>query len=195
MKTIISAAVLATAIALPTAVQAQTAAILIVDTEQVLTTCTACAAAQTQLRSRQTAAQTRAQTLQRQLQTEGAPIQTAFDALNGKQPDAALQQRITAFQTKERAAQQELSTAQTTLQSTATHVQQQLGTRLVQIVEQVRARRNASIVVSKQSTLANSNTIDVTSEVLTALNTALPSVSVTPLPQSAQPARTAPAGR
>lgn len=195
MKIIISAAVLAAAISLPVAAQAQTAPILVVDTEQVLTTCTACVAAQTQLRSRQTAAQTRAQTLQQQLQTEGAPIQTAFDALNGKEPDAALRARITAFQTKERAAQQELATAQTNLQSTATHVQQQLGTRLVQIVEQIRARRNASIVVSKQSTLANSNTIDVTSEVLTALNTALPSVSVTPLPQSAQPARTAPSGR
>lgn len=195
MKTILSAVALAAAITLPTAAQAQTAPILVVDTDTIMSTCTACVSAQGQLRTRQTTAQNRAQTLQQQLQTEGTPIQTAFDALNGKEPDAALRARITAFQTKERAAQQELATAQTNLQSTAAHVQQQIGTRLVQIVEQTRARRNAAIVVSKQSTLANSSTIDVTSEVLTALNTALPSVSVTPLPQSAQPARTAPAGR
>lgn len=195
MKILSSAAALAAAITFPTVAHAQATPILVVDTEQVMGTCTACVAAQNTLRSRQTTAQTRIQTLQRQLQTEAAPIETAVEALKGKEPDAALRARVAAFQTKQRAAQQELETSQNTLQSTAAHVQQQLGTRLVQIVEQVRARRNASIVVSKQSTLANSNTIDVTTEVLTALNTALPAVSVTPLPQSAQPARTAPSGR
>jgi Skp family chaperone for outer membrane proteins len=156
-----------------------------------MSTCTACRAAQAQLRTRASTLQTRAQTLQQQLETEGRPIQTAVDALNGKEPDAALRQRITAFQTKDRAAQQELATGQQNLQSTATHVQQQVGARLVQVVEQVRARRNAAIAISKNSTLANSAAVDVTSEVLTALNTALPSVSVTPLPQQQQQPATA----
>ncbi|MEO5774834.1 MAG: OmpH family outer membrane protein [Sphingomicrobium sp.] len=195
MKTIISAALLASAIALPVAAQAQTASILIVDTETVLTTCTACASAQAQLQSKQTQLQSRAQALQTQLQTEGAPIQKAVDALAGKTPDAALKQRISAFQTKERAAQQELSSLQNNLQSSATNVQQQLGVRLVAVVEQVRARRNAAVVVAKNSTLANSTAIDVTSEVLTALNAAVPAVSVTPLPQSAAPAGGAATGR
>ena len=35
------------------------------------------------------------------LQTEAQSIQTAIDALNGKQPDAALQARVKAFQTKQ----------------------------------------------------------------------------------------------
>lgn len=195
MKTIFFSAFTAAALLAPSAASAQNAPILIVDTDTVLRTCTACQSAQTQLQSRQNTMQTRAQTLQTQLQTEGAPIQKAFEALNGKEPDAALKARITAFQTRERAAQQEMQTAQTTLQSTASHVQQQLGVRLIQIVEQVRARRSASVIVSKNSTLANSTAIDVTTEVLTGLNAALPAVSVTPLPQSAQPARTAPAGR
>lgn len=188
MKSIISAAALAAAIALPAAAQAQTTPILVVDTDQIMSTCTACVAAQAQLRTRQTTAQTRLQTLQQQLQTEGAPLETAVQALNGKEPDAALRARVTAFQTKQRAAQQELENSQNTLQSTGAHVQQQIGTRLVQIVEQTRARRNASIVVSKQSTLANSTAVDVTAEVLSALNAALPSVSVTPMPQAAAPA-------
>jgi Skp family chaperone for outer membrane proteins len=194
MKTIISAAVVAAGLMLPTAAFAQAAPILIVDTEQVMTTCTACVSAQSQLQTKQTQLQTRAQTLQTQLQTEGAPIQKAVDALNGKDPDAALKQRITAFQTNEQAAQRELSNLQNNLQSSAANVQQQIGQRLVQIVEQVRARRNASVVVSKQSTLANSTAIDVTTEVLTGLNAALPAVSVAPLPQQAAPAG-APAGR
>ena len=61
-----------------------------------------------------------------------------------------------------------------------------------QVVEQTRVRRGASIVVAKNSTIANDNTLDVTAEVLTALNAALPSVSVTPLPQQQQ---TTPQGR
>jgi Skp family chaperone for outer membrane proteins len=191
MKKFAIAALLVT-VGLPTAATAQTAPILVVDTDTIMSTCTACRAAQAQLRTRASTLQTRAQTLQQQLETEGRPIQTAVDALNGKEPDAALRQRITAFQTKDRAAQQELATGQQNLQSTATHVQQQVGARLVQVVEQVRARRNAAIASSKNSTLANSAAVDVTSEVLTALNTALPSVSVTPLPQQQQPATATP---
>lgn len=185
-KTLLLAAI-AVATALPTSANAQArGGIIIVDTANVLSNCTACKAAQTQLEQRQTTLRTRVQTLTQQLQTEGKPIQDAVDALKGKQPDAALQKRITDFQTKERGAQQEISNSQRQLQSTAAHVQQQVGARLIQIVEQVRARRGASIAVAKDSTLANDNTIDVTSEVLTALNSALPSVSVTPLPQQQQ---------
>ena len=141
----------------------------------------------TQLQSKQAALRTRAQQLQTQLQTEGKPIQAAVDALNGKAPDAALQARIKAFQTKEQAAQQELATGQRSLESTAANVQQQIGSRLITIVEQVRATRGASIVLSKNSTMANDNAIDVTADVLTSLNQQLPAVSVTPLPQQQTP--------
>jgi Skp family chaperone for outer membrane proteins len=199
MKNAFFAAALSATMLLPAAASAQNASIIIVDTDSIMSTCTACVAAQSQLRTRQTTLQNRAQTLQNQLQTEGRPIQTAVEALNGKQPDAALQQRITAFQTKERAAQEELANGQNTLQSTAAHVQQQIGARLVQVVEQIRARRNAAVALTKQGTLANSSAVEVTTEVLAALNSALPSVSVTPLPQQQQqqqrPAAARPGGR
>jgi outer membrane protein len=187
MRKILLLAAIAASTALPTAANAQArGGVIIVDTANVLSNCTACKAAQTQLEQRGATLRTRVQTLQQQLQTEGKPIQDAVNALNGKQPDAALQQRITAFQTKERNAQQEIQNSQRQLQSTAAHVQQQVGARLIQIVEQSRARRGASIAVAKDSTLANDTSIDVTSEVLTALNQQLPSVSVTPLPQQQQ---------
>ena len=184
-KILLSAA--AFALALPTAVSAQAAgSILIVDSDRVMSECTACKSAAAQLQSRQATLRARAQTLQTQLQTEGKPIQAAVDALNGKAPDAALQAKITAYQTKERSAQQELATSTRTLESTAANVQQQIGNKLVTIVETVRARHNAAIVLAKNSTIANDNSIDVTNEVLTNLKTQLPAVSVTPLPQQQQ---------
>lgn len=196
-KTLLLSAIAAT-LAVPTAVNAQArGGVLIVDTSQVMSTCTACRAAATQLQQREATIRTRAQTLGQQINTEGKPIQDAVNALNGKQPDAALQGRITAFQKKQTDAQTELTNSQRQLQSTAAHVQQQIGGRLVQIVEQVRARRGAQIAVAKDSTLANDSSIDVTSEVLAALNQQLPSVSVTPLPQQSQqaPQQQAPQGR
>lgn len=195
MKTLLISAALAASILPTAAIAQQRTDILIVDSDRVLSDCTACKAANAQLQQRQTTLKTRAQTLQTQLQTEGKPIQAAVDGLNGKEPDAALQQRITAFQTKERSAQQELQASQQTLQSTVANVQQQIGARLVAIVEQVRARHGASIVLAKNSTIANDNAADVTTEVLAALNQQLPSVSVTPLPQSAQPRQAQPQGR
>ena len=186
MRMLLPAALALSALALPATAFAQRAAVLVVDTDRVMSDCTACRSASSQLQQRETALRTRAQTLQQQLQTEGKPLEDAVRALAGKQPDAALRQRITAFETKQRSAQQELGNSQRTLQSTAAHVQQQIGSRLVQVVEQVRARRGAALALSKNSTLANDTTIDVTSEVLTALNQALPAVSVTPLPQQQQ---------
>ena len=196
MRKILLLAAIAAATALPTSANAQArGGLILIDTANILSNCTACKAAQTQLEQRQTTLRSRVQTLTQQLQAEGKPIQDAVDALKGKQPDAALQQRITAFQTKERGAQQEIQNSQRQLQSTAAHVQQQVGARLIQIVEQVRARRGASIAVSKDSTLANDSSIDVTTEVLAALNQALPSVSVTPLPQQQQQQQQQPQGR
>jgi len=186
-KLFVSAALLASAFALPTAASAQARPeILVVDTDSIMSTCTACAAARTQIQQKEAALRSRAQTLQQQLQTEGKPIQDVIDKLGDKDPDAALQARVKAFQTKQQQANTELENGQTNLQSIAAHVQQQIGAKLVQIVEQTRARRGAAMAIAKGATLANDNSIDVTSEVLAALNQALPSVSVTPMPQQQQ---------
>jgi len=186
-KILISAAAAALAIGLPATAHAQQANILVVDSDRLMSDCTACKAASTQLQSRQAALRTRAQTLQTQLEAEGKPIQAAVDALNGKDPDAALQAKITAFETKRRNSSQELQTSTNSLQSTVAHVQQQIGQKIVALVEATRARRGAAIILSKNSTIANDNAIDVTTEVMTALNAQLPAVSITPMPQSAAP--------
>ena len=163
------------------------AAVAVVDTDRIGAECTACRAASQQIQQREQQLRTRAQTLQTQLQTEGKPIQDAIEALKGKQPDAALQQRVTAFQTKQRSAQQELQNGERTLQSTQMHVNQQIGTRLRTIISTVAGQRGANLAVSKDATLFAAQTIDITDGVLAQLNQQLPAVSVTPLPQ--QPAQ------
>jgi Skp family chaperone for outer membrane proteins len=170
--------------AAPAVVHAQAATgILIVDTDTVMQSCTACSSARAQLESQANALQTRRNTLAQQFQTEAQSIDAEAKALGGKAPGPALKAKAQALQTKEDQAQQELQNSAATIQSTQAHVQQQIGEKLVQVVEQVRAQRRAAIVLSKNATLANDQGLDVTSEVLSALNQQLPSVSVTPMPQ------------
>ena len=185
-KLIIATAFAATAFTLPsTAIAAPV--VLIVDLDKVLTDCTACRAATVAIQGQVQQGQSRAQALEGQLKPEAASLDAAVKALGGKAPDAALRTRITAFQTKQQAAQTELANRQRAIESTQANVQQQIANRVVLISEQVRARRQADAVVGKNATLASNPAGDITTEVLAALNQQLPSVSVTPLPQQNRP--------
>jgi Skp family chaperone for outer membrane proteins len=198
MKTILSAALLATSmIAAPSAALAQrapAATIVVVDTDRIYRECNACRTAATQLQSQVTALQNRQQTLTNQLRTEGQGIQTAAQALNGKQPDAALQARARAFETKQEQAQQELQRAQQNIQSIQANVVRQINVRLNPAITQVMNAQGANLALDVNATLAHGPAINVTNQVLAALNASLPSVSVTPLPQQQQN-QTQPQGR
>ena len=190
-KLALGAALAALSIALPGTAQAQrnnnaAPSILIVDTDRVFSECTACRAAATQLQQQVQQANQFAQQLSAPLQTEGQQIENAVRALNGRQPDAALQTRVTNFRNRENQAQQQLAQREQTIRSTQAHVNQQIGNRLGPVIEAIRNTRRAAVVLSKNATLANDNAIDVTNEVLQQLNQQLPSVSVTPLPQQQQ---------
>jgi Skp family chaperone for outer membrane proteins len=184
------------AAAIPAAAPAQrlpAAVVAVVDIARVSNECTACRAANTQLQQQVQQLQTRGQTLQQQIAPEGTAIQTALNALNGKQPDAALQARIQAYQTRENAANQELARSQQNIRSIQAHVSQQVSSRLMPIITQAMTNRGATVVIDKGGALASAPAIDITNDVLTALNQQLPSVSVTPLPQ--QPQQRQPQGR
>src|SRR5206468_1377545 len=73
------------------------------------------------------------------------------------------------------------------------NVARQLNERLTPIYLQVMNAHGANLALDVDATLAHAPAIDVTNEVLTALNAALPSVSVTPMP--APPPGTQPQGR
>ena len=182
-------ALTASALALPSVAMAQrapAAVVVVVDTDRVYRECTACRTAQTSLQGQVTALQTRQQTLANGLRPEGTAIQNAITALAGKAPDAALRARVEAFQKKQEAANQELGRTQQNLQSIQANVLRQINERLNPAINQVMTARGANLAVDTDATLARSQGLDVTADVLAALNRTLPSVSLTPLPQSQQ---------
>ena len=182
MKTLLITASLAAAAVLPSVAQAQAipgAVIAVVDLDKVTSTCNSCKTAAATLRSQAQALQTRQQALATPLQTEQKSIQAAIDALNGKEPDAALRTRVQAFQAKEQQAAQELQTQQTQVQRNQQYIQKQISDKLGPIYTQVMQRRGANIMVEIGQTLASGQTLDVTNDVVAALNAALPTISTT----------------
>jgi Skp family chaperone for outer membrane proteins len=190
-KLLLSAAAAASILA-PTAVNAQAvpaAVVAVVDLAKVTESCNACKTATAALRSKATNLQSREKALAAPLQTEQKSIQAAIDALNGKEPDAALKARITAFQTKQQQGAQELQRAQEQLQRDQQYIQKQIGDKLGPIYQQVMQKRGANVLMEVGSTLATTTSVDVTNDVLAALNTALPTIATT------APAQQQPQGR
>jgi outer membrane protein len=202
-KLLLATAVAALPMALPSAALAQrspAAVIVVVSGARIYSECTACRAAQQQLQTMLQQGQTRAQQLGQPLQTEQQSIEQAAAALDKlpagpakTQQQAALQTRFNTFQQNQTRAQQELARLDQNLQSTRANVAQQINTRLNPIYTQVMNAHGANLLLDTDATLAHAPALDVTAEVLTALNAALPSVSVTPLP--AAPAQQQPQGR
>ena len=180
-KLLISASLAASAI-VPSAAHAQAipaAVVAVVDLDKVTSSCNACKTATATLRSQVTSLQSRQQTLAGPLQTEGKSIQDAVNALNGKEPDAALKARAQAWETKRQQAGQELERQQAQIQANSQYVQKQIADKLGPIYSQVMQRRGANIMVEIGTTLASGSTLDVTNDVITALNSALPSLQTT----------------
>lgn len=190
MKKFLISAALAAPVMLPSAAQAQavpSAIVAVVDLEKVTGSCTACQTAAAALRAQATAEEDREKTLGAPLELEQKSLQTAADALHGKQPDAALQARVKAFQAKAQQAQQEVSRGRAQLQANQQYIQQQIAAKLGPIYQQVMTRRGANVLLEVGSTLATSASIDVTNDVLAALNTALPTLATTAPAQTQQP--------
>jgi outer membrane protein len=198
MKTKLIALALTTAatVALPTAAQAQRvapAAIVVVDTQRIYSECAACRAAQPQLQALLTQIQTRQQQLGQPIQAEAASIQQAAEALRNATGAARttgeqqLQQRVQALRQREESANQELAAAQQNFRSIQAHVLQQINARLNPAITQVMNQRGANIAMDRQAVLDRAQSVDVTDAVMAVLNQQLPTVSVTPLPQPAQP--------
>ena len=192
-KALLIAASLGAAL-IPSAAQAQAlpaAVVAVVDLDKVTGTCNACRTATTALRGQVTALQNREKALAAPLQTEQKSIQAAIDALNGKEPDAALQARVKAFQTKQQQGAAELQRQQQQIQLNQQYVNKQIADKIGPIYSQVMQKRGANLMVEIGTTLASGATLDVTNDVLTALNAALPSISTTapaqPAQQQAQP--------
>jgi outer membrane protein len=182
MKKLLILTSLAASVVLPSAVQAQAipaAIVAVVDLDRVSRECNACKTAAASLQSQAAAEDAREKSVFAPLQTEQQSIQAAANALNGKEPDAALKARATAFQTKAQQAQEQATRGREQLQRNQQYVQKQILDKLAPIYGQVMQRRGANLMVEQGTTLATSSTIDVTNDVLAALNTALPTIQTT----------------
>ena len=177
----------ASAILLPFAVQAQqlpAPVIGVVDTDQIIRTCTQCTAANTQL-------QAQAQQLQQRAEALGAPLRTEEQALTGllnalpqgQQPDATLTQRVQTFQTNQQNAAREIEGRQQQLQRNLAFVRQQIAQRIQPAIQQVATQRGANIVLDRSASLiAPAPTLDITAAVLALVNQ-----NATPLNVNAPP--------
>jgi outer membrane protein len=188
-----AALIAASALATPALAQRVPAAsVAVVDLERVGRECNACKTASTALQSQVNAFNTRRQQLTTQLNPERQQLQAAVNALAGKQPDAALTQRIQAFQLKEQNAAQELEKQQTQIQRNQAYISQQINAKLVPLLQPAMERRGANVLMDTGAALRFGSTLDITNDVLTALNGALTTVSTT---APAQPQQQTPQGR
>jgi Skp family chaperone for outer membrane proteins len=187
MIRIAAAFIAASALATPALAQRVPAAqVAVVDLERVGRECNACKTASTALQSQVNAFNTRRQTLTTQLQPERQQLQTAVTALAGKEPDAALRQRIQAFQQKEATAAQELERQQTQIQRNQAYISQQINAKLVPLLQPAMERRGANVLMDTVAALRFAPGLDITNDVLAALNGVLTSVSTTAPAQTQQ---------
>jgi len=101
----------------------------------------------------------------------------------------ALEQRAQAFGQKQRAAEQEIQRLEQDVQRSRQFVIKQINDAAQPIITQVMRERGASIALAEAATHQHSASLDVTSDVISRINTALPRVSTTP---PAAPAGTPP---
>jgi Skp family chaperone for outer membrane proteins len=185
------AAFVAFAVAAPAVMQAQqlpAPVIAVVNTDQIFSTCTQCAAAQAQIQAQANTLQQRVQALQSQIQTEGNALEPLVRALNGAQPDAALATRITNFQTMQQNAEREITASRERIQRNLNFVRQQIGQRIQPAIQTVSQQRGASIVMDASQVLTSAPALDITPAVLAIVNQ-----NSTPLNVNAPPPPAAPA--
>jgi len=190
MKILLTTAAFAATVLAPLPAIAQAlpgAVVAVVDLDRVTSECNACKTASAALRSQVTALQTRQSAIATPLEAEQKSIQAAVDALKGNDPDAALQARIKAFQTKQQQGAQELTNQQDQVKRNQQYIQKQIADKLSPIYQSVMQKHSANVLIEVGSTLATTTSIDVTNDVLAGLNAALPTIQTTAPAQAQQP--------
>ncbi len=176
----------ATAPGFAQAATAATGGIVVVNVARVFEESAAGKYAIAQLRPQADQLQARARSFQEQFQKEDAALQQQAQAKTLAGP--ALQAKARDLQQREQTAQTELQTRQRTLQATNQSVQQQILDGMAPIVTAIMKERGAVVAIPTSATLQVSTSVDVTPDVLSRIDRALPRVNMT-APTAAAPAR------
>jgi Skp family chaperone for outer membrane proteins len=182
----------ASLVALPTLASAQALSapvIAVVDIQRATGGCNACKTALTQLEGQINALKSLQASLEGPLRTEAAALQTAAAALNGKAPDAALQARATAFEKKQSDAQRQLAARDQAFQRNRSYVLQQIGAKLSPALTAVMAKRGANVMIDAANVVRAAPGVDVTNDVIAALNASLTTIATTAPAQAAPTSR------
>ena len=172
-------------VATPVHAQAATS-IIVVDLDRVIAESNAFKGASATLKPQVDALQARAKALGTQLETEAGTLSKARET-NTMAP-AAFDAKVKEFQGKQTAARSELEGKQRSLQLANAYVIDQINKALDPLIKALMTEKRAQIALQSGATVAVGPGVDVSSELLTRLNTALPRVNTTP-PAGWQPGR------
>lgn len=182
MKMIVRAAIagalaVASITALPVVASAQAASqIVVVDMSRIAAESAASKSAEPQLKAKFESVQSRAKALGDQFRGE-------YETLQKAQPSMAKE----AFQAKARDLQQRQVTAENEVRGkeqdyarSVQYVRQQILEAVNPIITAVMREKGAVLAMDRDATLAVAQSLDVTTDVMTRLNAALPRVSINP---------------
>ena len=193
MKMLLKAAMLAAApiaIATPTLVAAQaTSNVGVANLDEAVQKSNAYVAAIAQIRTAMKPQIDSFEARSKALNTEIQPLVTAFQTAQ-RAPNAnqqALQTQATAIQTRQQAAQRELQTLFMPVGRAQAYVEEQIVGKLDAALKAAMVKNRVAMVVRPEATISYQPATDITAAITTELNTAVPSVSITP-PANWQPA-------
>jgi outer membrane protein len=186
MKKLLVAAILASVAAPAFAQTLPPAVIVTVDAEEVITASAAWKAAQPELkakadalqalvRQRQTSFQAEEQTLGQTRPTAAGPAATAWEA------------KLKDYQTRVQQAQADVQRREQELQATQQYVVAQINNGAQPIISAIMKERGANIALNERVTIQHASALDISTEVVSRLDKALPKVAVT-LPPAPAPA-------
>ena len=133
---------------------------------------------QTQYKAQIDAFNARRSAISAEMEPMAREIQTL--QANTATPPATLQAKVTAYRTREAAAQRELTPLAAPFQRPLSYAQEQVTAQLDAAIRAAMVAKRIGIIVSPQAVVAIQPAADLTADVTTQLNTLVKTVSVTP---------------
>jgi Skp family chaperone for outer membrane proteins len=186
---LLASAPLAAAASLPTTAAAQAVTnVAVANVEEAVQRSGAFTAAVAQIKTTYKAQIDAFDARQKSLQAELQPLVTAFQtAQRAPNPNqTALQTQATTIQTRQQAAQRELQNLALPFGRAQAYVEEQIGAKLEPALKAAMVKRKVTLVVAPQATISYQPTADITNDIVTELNTLVPTVSIA-VPANWQP--------